>query len=181
MISFSYSIKGHLRKSICMLNIWEKYCLLGSFHENKVISQIFFLPASSFVFLGMCSNARVNEWQSPWLNQYWVKLVCIHRCQYFCGSWIEFLKKVHWKYSRRDYSCLTEVIEIYLYRRLHFLYILRQEADLELPRLVSQLSGNKSKFTFFSRLLLGLISLQTQISIKRTLQSMSPSSWKPQI
>lgn len=41
-MSFSCSTKGHLRKNNCVLNIWEKYSLLGSFHENKVISQIFF-------------------------------------------------------------------------------------------------------------------------------------------
>lgn len=41
-MSFSCSTKGHLRKINCMLNIWEKYCLLGRFHENKVVSQKIF-------------------------------------------------------------------------------------------------------------------------------------------
>lgn len=65
-MSFSCSTKGHLRKSNCMLNIWEKYCLLGRFHENKVISQIFpfrlqlCFPRNSAVTLELMSDGALD-------------------------------------------------------------------------------------------------------------------------
>lgn len=65
-MSLSGSLKGHLRKSNCMLNIWEKYSLLGKFHENKVISQNFsplapaLIPRNYVVMLELMNDRALH-------------------------------------------------------------------------------------------------------------------------
>lgn len=67
MISFNCSTKGHLRKSNYVFNIWGKYSLLCRFHENKAIYLKIFFPfaASALFSQELCSNAGINEQQSP--------------------------------------------------------------------------------------------------------------------